>query len=235
MDRVILTAAGQGTRWGPGQQPKPQWQGSLPKHLTVVEGEALLHRSVRLFRDAGADVWITGPPDDSRYEIPESTLFVPINRPDDKECSMYSWARPIWNPEGRTIHCYGDVWYSEECVQSIMSFPKREWHMWWRPHGSKTTGKQWNEVWAHSFWPEHIEMENELIRRVVDLMNQRAIPRALIYEMYKLKHGKLLPFRYTQRALGDDVTTIDDWTEDFDQLQDLDKWLARRCITITNT
>jgi MobA-like NTP transferase domain len=209
---VIITAAGAASRWG-----KP-----LPKHLTVIEGETLLARTVRLVREIEpkAEIVISGPADE-RYKVPGSTLFTPIERPDDLECSMYTWTRRLWDRNGRTTYLYGDVFYSEPAIARIMSFSDPEWHVWGRLKGNKV--KWYPEIWSHSFWPEHHATEDMSIREVVRRARAGALRRASIYEMYKWQFGKHLPWTWAQWDLGR-FSEINDATEDFDTPEDFEKW-----------
>ena len=214
---VIITAAGEGSRWG-------QHMG-VPKHLLPVDGETLLGRTVRLVRGIAAPdttIYVSGP-DDPRYRIHSAALFTPQDRTDYRECSMYQWTRWLWSDVGKTVYLYGDTYYTPEAIATILGFAPREWHLFARFKHSTVTGKPWPEVWAHSFWTEHQVLEQELMDDVV----ARKIPRASIYEMYKLLHGKLLPFNYDQHDYGR-LTQIDDWTEDFDFPKDYDNFIERR-------
>jgi len=220
MTTVIITAAGEGSRWGNHL--------GVPKHLLPTpQGETLLARTVRLVGDWDPTirVVVTGPLDE-RYRIPGAELIVPIARPDFAECSMYMWAEAAWNAEGRTVFLYGDTFYTGAAIATILGFTPREWHLFARFKESSVTGKPWPEVWAHSFYPEHWTAELALIDRVSTMKRSGKIPRASIYEMYKARFGKLRPFTYDQRDYGA-LTQIDDWTEDFDFPRDYDAYVVR--------
>lgn len=216
--RVIITAAGDAKRWN-------NWRG-VPKHLVDVNGEPLLARTVRQLREAdpSVDIWITGP-NDERYEQRGARLYVPSWRPDFRECSMYVWAAPLWNEDGRTTFMYGDTFYSDDAVASILAGPGHlnAWHLWARFKASEITGKPWPEVWAHTFFAGEHRVEEQMIHAA-----QLSPQRGSIYEMYKWLHGvPLVPFSWEQTDLGG-MTTIDDWTEDFDFNHDYEKFVARR-------
>lgn len=218
---VIITAAGEGSRWGNHL--------GVPKHLLPAPGspsETILGRTTRLVRrfDPLARVVITGP---AEYKQPGAELFTPVERPDDFECSIYTWAEPLWAfNQGRTVFLYGDTFYTPTALLQILDYRPREWHLWARFKESSITGKTWPEVWAHSFWPEQSGEEIAAIVAVTALRRKGKLRRASIYEMYKWRHNALLPFTYDQKDLGG-LTQIDDWTEDFDFPKDYDEFVRR--------
>ncbi len=215
--RVIITAAGESSRFGG------------PKHLTDLEGETILGRAVRLFREHATDV-VVSVRDEPRYKIEVErhggTWFVPTITELNRECDMYVNCRHLWRPTGRTVIAYGDTWYSEDAVRTIMTHTKREWHLFARFAGSLRTGKGWPEVWAHSFFPEHHADED---RAIAAALGDAAAPRATIYEMYRHLFGAEKAFDWKQRDLGQ-MTHISDWTEDFDYPRDIAEWSARRDV-----
>ncbi|NLG07519.1 NTP transferase domain-containing protein [Candidatus Peribacteria bacterium] len=68
--RVIIIAAGDGTRW-------KNYLG-VPKHLVPIDNEPILHRTVRLLKKLDInDIHIVGPNDD-RYHVSDTRLYVPV-------------------------------------------------------------------------------------------------------------------------------------------------------------
>ena len=64
--RIILLADGRSERWN----------SPVPKHLIVLRGEVLLHRTVRQLLSRGAaDVWITTHRED--YRVPGTRSYAP--------------------------------------------------------------------------------------------------------------------------------------------------------------
>jgi hypothetical protein len=216
MTRVIVTAAGEGTRWGNHR--------GVPKHLLpspANSSETLLGRIVRqcLDYDARLDVVVSGP---RHYAQPGARIFTPTYRPNDFECSIYTWTSELWNQNGRTVYLYGDTFYTDAAIATILGFTPEEWHLFARFKESSVTGKPWPEVWSHSFWPEQINEEVVMITGAVEARHRFGYPRASIYEMYKERFGRLVGgFSYDQTNLGA-MTEIDDWTEDFDFPKDYD-------------
>lgn len=73
--RAIIIAAGDGTRWGNYLD--------RPKHFIEIDGETILHRTVRLLNENGiTDVHVVGGRD-PRYLIAGSELYLPNLNPDN--------------------------------------------------------------------------------------------------------------------------------------------------------
>ena len=101
MTKVLVIAAGEGTRWN-------NYRG-VPKHKFPV-GEPLIERTVRLFK--GCDITIVGR--DESYAVEGAELVIPemVGLHDvNKQCLL---TEPMWNKEGKTIILLGDVYFTEE-------------------------------------------------------------------------------------------------------------------------
>ena len=106
--RIVIMADGKGTRWD-------NYMG-IPKHLAQVNGEPILGRTVRLLNEmtlGEAEVIITSH--DSRYEFPGSRRHEPIDN--NLEIDRFT-AELI---EDDTCFLYGDTYYTEEALESILS------------------------------------------------------------------------------------------------------------------
>ena len=188
------------------------------KHTTPIDGEPVLERVVRLFR-RGGEVIVSGP-----YEIPGAARFQPVPDPTD---DGNLGTRPLWDAAGRTLIVYGDVWYSEAAARVMLEDADPGWHLFARFGPSALTGKPYAEPWGHAFLPQDHAWAEAAFRFTVQLWQAGTIPRSGAWEVYRHRHGRLLPFTYEQANLGG-ATEINDWTEDFDKLEDLTTWLRRR-------
>ena len=67
--RAIIIAAGEASRWG-------NYKG-IPKHLIEIDNEPILYRTVRLLKENDLDNIYIVAPDDDRYKVPGSKLYIP--------------------------------------------------------------------------------------------------------------------------------------------------------------
>ena len=219
--RVIVIAAGEGSRWGNHL--------GVPKHLIDIEGEVLLARTVRQFGAYTPDVVVVGP--DDRYLIPPARLHIPTLTPANGGVDKFLSSQHLWNPDGRTIVAYGDVWFSDSAVDEIVGFWEHEWQLFARLDGSSFTGCEWGECFAQSFWPTQHAEHRRALELVRDLEASGEIDRSGGWEHYRAMCGARTATRLGQHADRGRMTLIDDWTDDFDSPADYDRWLARRAHT----
>ena len=110
--RVIILAAGDGSRWG-------DFRGT-PKHLTKVEGKVLLERTAKQFLKYTDDVCIVGA--DDRYKVDGTSLYI-IKAPNTywKDAAKFLSSQNLWKHDGRTVLVFGDVYFTSEAVKTIMT------------------------------------------------------------------------------------------------------------------
>ena len=215
---VILIAAGEATRWG-GHL-------GVRKHFAPVDGEPVLARAVRLFEARGATVFVVGKAGEG-YEAAGGILYVPAFDPGNAEADKFLNSRSLWNPTGRTVVAYGDVYFTEAAVDRIAGHAAREWTLFGRSAGSALTGCPWGECFAQSFWPEHVAEHVAALHRVVALRTAGGLDRCGGWEHYRAMLG-VPDAELSRHVVRDRFVEVDDWTDDFDHPEDYDRFLLRR-------
>ena len=135
--RVIIPAAGEGSRWN-------NFRGTQ-KHLTIVENEVLISRTIKQFRDFTDDVVIISTDKidtDVRIEPPQTGDW-------NDAAKLYSSAH-LWSESTRNIIAFGDVWFSDNAVRAIVENSDTV-QFFLRPRASKITGKGYKEIFAMAF------------------------------------------------------------------------------------
>lgn len=225
--RAIIIAAGEATRWD-------NYLG-VEKHFIEIEGEPIIHRTVRLLNEQGVDdVWVVGK--DDRYDIQGSTLYVPTFHPEYYDADKFLNSKDLWLHDARNLVLYGDVYFTERAIWKIMhppydpvseSKPVRDrsgWYLYARPFGSDTTGNGDGECFAQAIMPNDLRQhERELFNLVEDFKEGR-LGRIGGWEHYRRMIG--LPENMLHRHLvGDNFINVDDWTDDFDTPHSYDTWM----------
>lgn len=210
MIRVLILAAGDGTRWRNYR--------NTPKHLAEVEGEILLERTCRQFLQYTSDVIVVGT--DDRYAVDSTTLYVPQqSKPRWQDMAKFWSSHEKWSPH-RTVLAFGDVYYTDEAVKTIMTNTD-EWHCFLRKGPSSITGCEWREIFAFAFNGTQNQRFREKISKII---SKKTAPSGggwqLFRELVWDTHNYLFDNPY--------YTNIDDWTEDFDFPEDLSRWTFRR-------
>ncbi len=147
MTRIIILCAGQANRWAPK---------SL-KQLVPIDGEPLLHRTVRLLRSFEYDdIYIACI--DPKLRIEGCKHFTPSDARWTAS-TLYS-SRHLW--DNRTIILLGDVYYTEESLTKILECPS-ELKFIGRLGPSSFTGCPYGEIFGLLFSDSmHLQLENIL-------------------------------------------------------------------------
>ncbi len=211
MDRVIIAAYGLSSKW-----PLP-----LPKHLTVIDGETLLYRTIEQSSKYTGDIWISSLPDE-RYRHKLAKNFVPEPTSNIDSIGFLLDNMPLWNKNGRTILLLGDTYFTDPAMKTIMTDDSKSLMTYGRFGPSNLFGK-YGEAFAHSFWPDQ---HDQLLKAILDSIEdfRKGYFRCLGWEVQakfeETPRGDWKKFKLWK--------TIDDWTDDFDKPAELENWLEAR-------
>lgn len=211
--RIIVIAAGEGTRWGNHT--------GVPKHLAVLDGERLIDRIARLFSPHG-EVIVVGP--DDRYHAPGAGLWRPTITPSNGDADKFLSSRELWSRTTRTVIVYGDCFYSGQAAKTIATDRSREWRMFGRVGPSSITNKPWGEPFAWAFDPGDHAGHDAALRAIVNLRRAGKIKRNGGWEWYRQLEG--LPLKLRPNRVGPHFVEIDDLTDDLDFPIDFERQVA---------
>lgn len=208
--KVIILADGKAGRW--------VYQLSTPKQLVVLDGEVILHRTVRQLLERGEhDITITSH--DSRMDVVGVARYEP--RDNIYQIDQFYACRDLWaGSRTPVVFLYGDVRFSDAAMDTILRHPTKDCTYFQRTHGSRITGKPWKEGFA---------------MKVVDtgmMLAACAAIRAEIVagrqpEQYHQLQGYLEGCGmglYFEQEIGPHGVEIDDETDDLDIPSDAERW-----------
>lgn len=207
--RTIILADGPATRW----------ESPVPKHLTVVDGEPLLCRTVRQLLARGvADVWVTSH--DPRYELPGTLRYEPTDN--QYQVDQFYACRELWQCEvGKdVVFLYGDVYFTDSAMDTIFEHLPTDYAYYQRTKGSAVTGKPWKEGFAMRV------RDKGLFLRACRIIRDGIEAGRLKSEHHQLQ-GYLEGYgcgAYFEWRVGPHGVEIDDETDDFDVVEDVQKW-----------
>lgn len=188
--RVILTAAGAMRRW----TVDGELYGGVPKHLIPIDGEPLIHRTVRILRDRGVtDIWVVAPPD-PRYVTDGAQTHVPDHHvpwaggSTRHDCDKFLSSRELWDQHGRTVIVHGDVYLAEDAADRIIGHQAESWCLFARYRRFNRPFHKLETV-AFSFHPEDHKPMDVVLRRLVGLQDDGTIPRTGTWELYRGLRG----------------------------------------------
>ena len=208
MDKLIIMASGSGSRWN-------NYIG-VPKHLVEIDGERILDRIVRLFK--GFAITIIG--NDERYEVEGARLIIPKEAEGANVNERCMEFKHLWNKNGRTVVVLGDCYITDEAAQTIIS-EDSGMKFFGRENGSRLTGCNWGEMFAHSFYAEDIKEYEDSFTLSEALYKEGKTQRNEWWEHYRVCDGQ----DPTKHTVGDRFIEIDDMTDDFDKPEDYDNFM----------
>lgn len=206
---AIVLAAGEGKRWN-------NYTG-VPKHLISIDGETLIARTTRQISAFADKVYVVGT-----YETPNAELFTPELKHPALEMHKFSSSRKLWSE--RTLLLFGDTYYTDEAISTIVQ-DTEDFTFLLRSGASSFTGKPHAEIYAFSFWDSMHERLDEALKH---LLHQQDIYSAGGWSLMRTLLGISHRSRTKDHLTKGHYIEINDWTEDFDYPEDLDRWLAKR-------
>lgn len=231
--RVIIMADGKGTRWNNF--------GNCYKQMVEVDGEKLLHRTVRLLKEAGIeDIWITSH--DPDYDVPGTTRYEPQNN--EFEIDKFCACEEIWGDD--VVFLWGDTYFTKEALQTILTKPVQSvphgtagkgFLFFGRYGGSDITGKVWGEIFGlhvtdiDLFLHDLEYVKDQYLRGIMGRCGTWALYRVMVaIPSISDDYGNLLLYGPSFHVLRGNFVEIDDSTEDFDLPEDYITWLEKRTV-----
>lgn len=221
-----MLCAGEASRWN-------NYLG-VKKHLIEIEGERLLDRTIRLLKERGITEIYTVVKDISMsyYNAGAEQWVAKLNYEDNADADKFLSSRELWNTQGRTLILYGDVYFTEEAMDTITTFAAKEWTLFAREGASTITGTPWGECFAISVYPkDHERMENRL-HYIATLWKEGTIKRCGGWELYRAMTGREGKNVRHPHTITTNFVEINDFTDDFDFGSDLDTWLKNRAKVV---
>lgn len=214
--KAIIIAAGEASRW--------ENHTGTPKHLVQIDNEPILYRTVRLLNEKNiTDIHIVGP-DDDRYKVPGSKLFLPKKNKENVDADKFLNSEALWNNKGRTVVFYGDVYFTKKAIKRIVNYKGDNWVLFCRFGKSNFTGTPFGECFAQSFYPKDIKRHKMNLLRIAEEYKKGTIKRCGGWEHYRAMCNAPLSIE-AHKDYGNSIE-IDDWTDDFDYPEDYDRFIT---------
>lgn len=196
-----------------------------PKQLSIVNGETLLERTIRLLKENGVtDIYVSS--NDPRFEKYAPRLEH-NNSYEYKDGKIYGyWVDAYYPMDEPCIYLHGDVYYSENAIKKILNL---------KPSVNTFIGNEIARNKEHKNWGEpfgYIVVDQKEFRKGIEdtkkLQDEGKLERgyAISWELYRVLNG-LDPNK--QYILDETYLSIDDETIDVDapfQVEELNKKLG---------
>jgi hypothetical protein len=213
--KVIIAASGSQSKWGRHL--------GVPSHLAPLtrhDGQPLIERTIEQLSAYGHEVHLLTPNDPAYLHLQATRHIVQEYKQSEFEAS-----RPFWDPEGRTILFLGDVYFSDQAIERIMHYGKRQYMAFGRFGPSRITGTPYGELFAASWYGEHIIQMDAYLRNVHAIRASGKITRPPGWMLLRswqrtpLQRHKVLPKHFIE---------INDETDDIDFPVDYERHPATR-------
>jgi len=202
---AIIIAAGEATRWGNHL--------GVAKHFVPIDGTPILERTVSQLNRHDIKPYIVANTDE--YDLPGARLYKPTHQPLNHDADKFLNSEDLWNTFGRTIVLYGDVFFTDEAMSTIVEHKGEDWVLFGRRGPNRFTGTEAGECFAQSFYPKDLGDHRTALKYIAMLKRNNKIIRCGGWEHYRAMEGLPIdPLKGNPK--GERFIKIDDWTNDFD-------------------
>ena len=198
----------------------------IPKQLSIVNGETLLERTIRLLKENGIeDYYISS--NNPIFESYGRVLHHENTYKYDNGKIYGYWVDAYYPLDEPCVYLHGDVYYSEDAIKKIINLnPKVNTFI-----GNEIARNKEHKNWGEPFGYIVVDQEEfkEGIRKTKELQDQGKLERgyAISWELYRVLNG-LNPNK--QYILDETYLSIDDETIDVDepfQISELNEKIER--------
>lgn len=156
--RVIILCGGNSSNW----------EGKKPRHFIKINGERLLDRTLRQLRESHVeDIVVVS----SNYRVRGVKNYYAKTNPYQYGADRFLNSTNQWNKGGNTIIIYGDVYYTKEAMQQILSYRGANFKVFCRPQKSLHCDRGWGECFGVYITPQaHLKAIGKL-QKLVSLCN----------------------------------------------------------------
>lgn len=188
-----------------------------PKQLSVVNGETLIERTVRLLNENGVkEIYISSMnPIFDRYGIRiEHKNEYETDK--DKKIKGY-WVDAFYPTEESMCYIFGDVYFSPEAIKTIVETETDDILFFAsKKINRKEYFKKWEEPFAFKVANQKRFREGiEYCKKEVDL--DRTDREPISWELYRVLNG----YNINNHIIGKNFIAIDDYTTDIDCTEDI--------------
>ena len=178
-----------------------------PRHLTKVNGENLIDRTIRLLKENGiTDVWVST----------KNPAFKNYNRLDyDSSGDWLNCFAPLDEP---ACYIFGDVYFSPEAIKKIVETETDTVEFF---ASAKPYAPEYPKIWSEPF--AFKVQDQELFRKAIEKtkyyrLNGNFYRNPISWELWQVIKGTPLG------VIEQNYTVINDYTCDIDCPEDAEQW-----------
>lgn len=189
-----------------------------PRQLSIVKGEILIERTIRLLKENGiTDIAITS--NDKRFD---NFGVERIEHKNDFECNGSKKIKGYWvdaflPSEQPITYLYGDVYYSEQAIKTIIETPTDDVLFFASRY---IYHKGYSRLWEEPFAFKVVNQKR--FRKCIDICKQKSDKgltnrEPISWELYRVLNG----YNINRHIIDKNFIAIDDYTVDIDCPEDI--------------
>lgn len=189
-----------------------------PKQLSVVRGEVLIERTIRILKENGVnEIFISSndPRFDkyaTRLENKDNNFIV------ENGSSTGYWLDAFYPINENVCYIFGDVYFSPEAIKTIVNYETTENVLFGTGIAKNEEHKNWGEPFAYKV-NKYEEFMNG-VKAVKKLFDEgKTIRHPIVWELYRYLHN----LDINVQRITTDYVCIDDYTIDIDSPERIDK------------
>lgn len=193
-----------------------------PKQLSVIKGERLVDRTIRLLKENGvSEIYISS--NDSRFDDCGVERLEHYNsyRYENGKLNGY-WLDafyPNFDDDVKVTYIFGDVYYTENAIKKIVEYKTDKNILFGSAISKNKLHKNWGEPFAYIV-NDYVTFMNGIkdVKKLQDEGKTNRVP--IVWELYRYLNNLDIN---VQRVLDDTFVVIDDVTNDVDSPEKLQK------------
>lgn len=191
-----------------------------PKHLSIVNGERIIDRTIRLLKENGVkDISIS-----SNNKIFDTCGVPRLENKNNKytaekgKISGY-WIDAFYPVQEEVCYIFGDVYFTDNAIKTIVNYDSKENTLFGTGIAKNKFHENWGEPFAYKVkdYKEFFKGIEE-VRKLYDKGKIKRNP--LVWELYRYLNGLDINI---QRVLDKNYICIDDGTIDVDTPEELEE------------
>ena len=191
-----------------------------PKHLTVIKGERIVDRTIRLLKENGVkEIYIS-----SNNPLFDSCGVPRLeNKKNDFICREKGyWLDAFYPTSEKVRYIFGDVYFTEDAIKKIVNYKTNKDVLF----GTSDAKNKYHENWGEPFCyivnnPKKFHKSIEEVKKLYDEGKTKRHP--IVWELYRYLHKLDINIQ----RITEDYVCIDDGTMDVDDEEKI-KELRRR-------
>lgn len=194
-----------------------------PKQLTIINGERLVDRTIRLLKKNGIkDIYITT--NDKRFNDCDAPILKHYNSYKVIDGKQYGYwldaFYPLFRPSQEVCFMFGDVYYTEDAIRTIVGLKCVKNTLFGTSDAKNEQHQNWGEPFAYKVVDYATFMRG--VWSVKEMQDEGLTKRMpIVWELYRYLNGLDVNI---QQVLDETYVCIDDGTMDADssnKIQDM--------------